>query len=191
MRLPDLPIPDEQKYSPQRLPELLLALGERPVLLDACKKTNIHIMSLRLAMEADRELQKQIDWAMGVGFEVVEARIATRALGDRKPRVNAEGKIIQAIDPATGETVIAYDETHSDQLLKKFAERHRPDLYGDKVDVNHGINPTVYMPADVMADEFDKMLAAQSKETAAVLEHVGDEPVDAEFEEVADVEELV
>lgn len=193
MRLPTLPIPEDEQLTEEKLPELLLALGERPVLLDACEKVGVHIMALRLAMKEDNELATQIDWAMSVGFEVVEQRIASRALGERKPRVDSKGRIISAIDPQTGETIIAYDETHSDQLLKKFAERHRPDLYGDRVDVNHGVQPTVYMPADMLAEEFDKMLADQSEKTDRILANGGEDVIDAEYEEVdpGAVDELV
>lgn len=170
------------------------------MLMDACEKANIHHMALEIAMKDDSELRKQVNWAMRVGMNHVESQIADRALGQKVPRTY-QGNIIQGIDPVTGENVIAYDYVYDSQLLKKFAERLAPDLYGDQVDVNHKVSTVTYMPADVMETTFEEMLQIQADKTADILaknkaefeKEFGDGVQDAEFEEVdePDVDDFV
>lgn len=203
--LPAIPIPAGLEFTAEKLPLLLFHLGERPVLVDACNKASIHHMALEIAMKDDSELRKQVSWAMRVGMNAVESHIADRALGTKVARTY-QGKVVQQVNPETGLTETVYDTVYDSQLLKKFAERLAPDLYGDQVDVNHKVSTVTYMPADVMEATFEEMLALQADKTAAILEQnrkdfeaeiAADQGVvDAEFEEIeadkeADIEDFV
>lgn len=203
MTLPDLPIPDELKFTMDKLPTLLLALGESPVELRACKKARIHPVALAFARKQDPSLNEMIEWAMQVGFGQVEERIFARAMGENRVPKMFEGKPVTYIDLETGETVYVYEESQSDAMLKKLAERIRPDLYGDQIQVKVDNRTTLYLPEDVMADQFEKMLAAQAEKTRLIgqegiegmmtrLDAAGRAPVvDAEFHEVdAEIEGL-
>lgn len=203
MTLPDLPIPDELKFTVDKLPTLLLALGESPVELRACKKARIHPVALAFARKQDPSLNEMIEWAMQVGFGQVEERIFARAMGENRVPKMFEGKPVTYIDLETGETVYVYEESQSDAMLKKLAERIRPDLYGDQIQVKVDNRTTLYLPEDVMADQFEKMLAAQAEKTRLIgqegiegmmtrLDAAGRAPVvDAEFHEVdAEIEGL-
>lgn len=203
--LPPIPIPPGKEYTEDKLPHLLFHLGERPVILEACEKAGIHHMALEIAMKDDSELRKQVNWAMRVGMNAVEAQIADKALGRKVPRTY-QGKIVQEVNPKTGETEIVYDIVYDSAMLKKFAERLAPDLYGDQVDVNHKVSTVTYMPADVMETEFEQMLALQADKTEAIMAEnrkefdaeiaAAEGVVDAEFEEIEvdneeDIEDLI
>lgn len=203
--LPPIPIPSGLEYTDDKLPLILFHLGERPVILEACQKAGVHHMALEIAMKDNSELRKQIQWAMRVGMNAVEAQIADKALGRKVPRTY-QGKIVQQVNPKTGETEIVYDVVYDTAMLKKFAERLAPDLYGDQVDVNHKVSTVTYMPADVMEATFEEMLAIQADKTAAILEENKKEfeaeiaatadYEDAEFEEIEpdieeDIEDLI
>jgi len=201
--IPTLPLPDELQYHPDKLPALLLALCEEPVEQRACKKARIHPAALAVARKNDPELNQKIEWAISVGFSVVEERIFARAMGENRVPKMFEGKPVSYIDLDTGETVYIYEESQSDAMLKKLAERIRPDLYGDQIQVKVDNRTTLYLPEDVMADQFEKMLAAQADKTKLLqaegvqgmmtrLENAGKAPiVDAEFHEVTDDDDLV
>lgn len=196
MTLPDLPIPEHLKFTMDKLPTLLLALGESPVELRACKKAGIHPIALAFARKNDPSLNEMIEWAMQVGFGQIEERIFARAMGENRVPKMFEGKPVTYIDHETGDTVYIYEESQSDALLKKMAERIRPDLYGDQIQVKVDNRTTLYLPEDVMADQFEKMLAAQADKTRLIaqeglegmmnrLDQAGRAPiVDAEFHEV-------
>lgn len=202
MTLPDLPIPDELKFTMDKLPSLLLALGESPVELRACKKARIHPIALAFARKQDPSLNEMIEWAMQVGFSQIEERIFVRAMGENRVPKMFEGKPVTYIDLETGDTVYVYEESQSDAMLKKLAERIRPDLYGDQIQVKVDNRTTLYLPEDVMADQFEKMLAAQAEKTRLIgqegidgmmkrLDAAGRAPVvDAEFHEVDELEGL-
>lgn len=197
MTLPDLPIPEELRYSPEKLPTLLLALGEQPVEARACKKARIHPVALAFARKTDPRLNEMIEWAMQVGFAVIEERIFARAMGENRVPKMFEGKPITYIDIETGETVYIYEESQSDAMLKKMAERIRPDLYGDQVSVKVDNRTTIFLPQMEMRDKFEEMLAMQAEKTRLIqsngLQGVLDQiaiasgpqkVVDADFREV-------
>lgn len=203
MTLPDLPIPDELKFTTDKLPTLLLALGESPVELRACKKARIHPVALAFARKNDPQLNEMIEWAMQVGFGQIEERIFARAMGENRVPKMFEGKPVSYIDMETGDTVYIYEESQSDAMLKKLAERIRPDLYGDQVQVKVDNRTTLYLPEEVMADTFEKLLAAQAQKTLLIqsegvqgmmdrIDAAGRAPVvEAEFHEVHQDDELV
>lgn len=188
MNLPDLPIPEQQKFTEAKLPALLMALAENPVLVRACKKAGIHPMSLEIAKQSDTRINELIEWAMRVGFAVVEDRIFVRAMGENRVPKLFEGKPVTYIDLETGETKIVYEEFQSDPLLKKMAERLRPDLYGDNVNVKVDQKTTVYLPQTLMLDKFEEMLAMQASKNADLLAEGPEKllarlerPIEAEF----------
>lgn len=197
MTLPKLPVPPELEYHEDKLPTLLLALGEVPVEIRACKKARIHPVALAFARKADPNLNNMIEWAMQVGFTVVEERIYSRAMGENRVPKMFEGKPITYIDQDTGETMYIYEEQQSDQMLKRFAERIRPDLYGDQVQVKVDNRTTIYLPQTEMLGKFEEMLAMQAEKTRLLtdqsaeqqLDHLdaigrGERPIDAIFEDV-------
>jgi len=201
MTLPDLPVPEQLKFTMDKLPTLLLALGEEPVEIRACKRACIHPVALAFARKADPQLNEMIEWAMQVGFSVVEERIYARSMGENRVPKMFEGKPLTYIDLDTGDTRYIYEESQSDSLLKKFAERIRPDLYGDQIQVKVDNRTTLYLPEEVMADQFEKLLAAQADKTRLIqsegLQGMIDRidaagrtpPIDAEFHEVHEEED--
>lgn len=199
MDLPQLPLPPELQYSDDKLPILLLALCEEPVEVRACKKARIHPAALAFARKADPQLNSKIEWALQVGFSVVEERIYARGMGENKVPKLFAGKPITYIDQETGETMYVYEENQSDALLKRFAERVRPDLYGDQVQVKVDNRTTIFLPQAEMRSKFEEMLAAQAEKTRLLsdlsiedqmrqLESGGDKApiVDAEYEVVVE-----
>lgn len=165
MTLPSLPLPPELQYTEDKLPALLLALCEEPVEVRACRKARIHPAALAFARKMDPQLNQKIEWAMQVGFTVVEERIYARGMGENKVPKMFEGKPITYMDHETGDTVYVYEEQQSDAMLKRFAERIRPDLYGDQVQVKVDNRTTIYLPQTEMQSKFEEMLAAQAEKT--------------------------
>jgi len=151
-------------------------------------------MALALAQKQDPSLTELIEWAMRVGFVAIEERVFVRAMGENRIPKLFEGKPITFIDIETGETRYVYEEHCSDAMLKKMAERIRPDLYGDQVSVKVDQRTTVFLPPAEMRSKFEEMLANAAEKTRLVqasgvqgmLEQLDQaaRPIDAEFTEV-------
>jgi len=197
INVPDLPIPEHLAFTVEKLPVLLLALGEEPVIARACVKARIHPMALELAKNRDPTVAELIEWAMRAGFVHIEERIFVRSMGENKTPKLFEGKPITYIDHETGETTYVYEEHQSDALLKKLAERVRPDLYGDQVSVKVDQRTTVFLPQAEMMGKFEQLLAIQAEKVrqlqaggAQKLLDRLEQPIEAEFKDIAPEEEL-
>lgn len=192
--LPKIPIPIGLEFTPDKVPYLLLALSEKPSVSQACEKVGIHVMALEIARLEDPKLDEQIEWAMGVGFNTVEASIIDRAIGVKTPRVGKDGKIVHMINPITGQSEIVYDTNQSDKMTEAFAKRIKPKLYGNKIDHNVSVKTVTYMPQDQLQDEFQAMLDAQAEETKKVIDtdfHLVDDDDVEEEEHIDDMDDLI
>lgn len=140
----------------------------------ACAEAGCSVGWLKRWMRDDPKVEAAINDAVDTGATVLESAMIKRAVHGYKEKIFFKDQCIGT------------KRRYSDSLLVKALESRLPDKYGKRVDVNQNIR--IQHLSDTELDSKIDMLMGRLGMTALPAP---DNAVDAEFEEIISVEDLL
>ena len=164
---------------PAQKAELIGAIYEHFGVPAAAKACSLAMKDVLEAADADQEFADAIERAVEHLTPMAEQELIRRAVRGVDNYVTSQGRIV-FITGADGIARPLKETKYSDQLLLKFMEARKREVYGPKVEVNHKHEGFIAVPVMSAAD-LQKMLTAPDDDATFV---------DAEFKEVTDLDPL-